>query len=62
MQASQFADPSFVRCGQYNGYPDVPTLMGRVTCSPGPIRGQFVYVSLTSVSQMTFCEAKVYGA
>ena len=61
VQASQFSDPSFVRCGQYVGYPHLPTLMGRVTCSPGPIWGRFVYVSKPQVSGMSFCEAKVYG-
>ena len=58
VQASQFSDPLFVRCGQINGF---PYLLARVTCSPGPIRGQFVYFHKPYVSGMTFCEAKVYG-
>ena len=52
---------SFTRCGQYSGYP-AASQWGRVTCSPGPVRGRYVYVSIhNSGYYLIMCEVKVFG-
>ena len=52
---------SFTRCGQYSGYP-AASQWGRVTCSPGPVRGRYVYVSIDNASHyLVMCEVKVFG-
>ena len=51
----------FVPCGQYSGYP-AASAWGRVTCSPGPIRGRFVFISSPRKSViLTICELKVFA-
>ena len=52
---------SFTRCGQYNGYPPGGQ-WGRVTCSPDPVRGRYVYVSTDiPAHRLTICEVRVYA-
>ena len=52
---------SFGRCGQYSGYPPA-SQWGRVTCSPEPVRGRYVYVSIDIPSHvLTLCEVRVFG-
>ena len=51
---------SFPRCGQYTGYP-LATHWGRVTCSPEPVRGRYVYVSTDNGLPLIMCEVRVLG-
>ena len=52
---------SFTRCGQYIGYPPAGE-WGRVTCSPEPVRGRYVYVSIDDPTHwLTLCEVRVFG-
>ena len=53
----------FTRCGQYSGYP-AGSQWGRVTCSPEPIRGRYVYVSIDNPAggrSLVMCEVRVFG-
>ena len=53
--------PGFKRCGQHPGVP-VPGEIVKVTCSPGPIRGRYVYISNPDATfPLVLCEVRVYG-
>ena len=59
----QLDSSAFIRCGQYQGYPS-GIEKGVVTCSPGPVVGRFVFVSLPDDGQirtLTLCECRVYA-
>ena len=47
------------RCGQYPGYP-IDGTVGRVLCSPSPIRGRYVYITLPAVQHLMLCEVEVF--
>ena len=52
---------SFTICGQYRGQPP-RAKWARVTCSPGPVRGRYAYVSLEDQTQhLMICEVRVFG-
>ena len=58
--AAQLVPPAFTRCGQYQGYPE-PGQAGTVTCSPGPSRGRYVFISLPTLGILTMCETRVFA-
>ena len=47
------------RCGQYPGHP-VEGTVGRVLCSPSPIKGRYVYITLPAVRYLMLCEVEVF--
>ena len=52
---------ALVNCGQYPSYPAAGT-WGRVTCTPGPISGRFVFISSALKHNiLTLCELKVFA-
>ena len=55
----ELAPPVFIRCGQYKGHPG-PDQTGTVTCSSGPRRGRYVFISLPIPGVLTVCEARVF--
>ena len=59
---NDFVDTAkFAPCGQYSGYP-AARAWGQVTCSPGPVRGRFVFISSPHKSViLTICELKVFA-
>ena len=59
--AAQLVPPAFPRCGQYQGYPG-PGQTGTVTCSPGPSRGRYVFISLPIPGVLTMCETWVFAS
>ena len=58
--AAQLVPPAYTRCGQYQGYPG-PGQTGTVTCSPGPTRGRYVFISLPIPGVLTMCETRVFA-
>ena len=56
--SSQLLGSDFITCGQYTSYPPGGAT-GRVTCSPGPIRGRFVHITLPQPESLTLCEVMV---
>ena len=58
--SAQLVPPEFITCGQYQGYPG-PSQTGTVICSPGHIRGRYVFISLPTLGVLTMCEARVFA-
>ena len=58
--SAQLVPPAFIRCGQHHGYPG-PGQTGTVTCSPGPSRGRYVFISLPNPGILTMCETRVFA-
>ena len=56
----QLKQTTFSTCGQHDGRVP-PALFGRVTCSPNPIRGRYVYITLPDTSPLVLCEVRVLG-
>ena len=56
----ELVPPAFTLCGQYQGYPG-PSQTGTVTCSPGPSRGRYVFISLPTLGVLTMCETRVFA-
>ena len=56
----ELVSPAFTWCGQYQGYPG-PGQRGTVTCSPGPSRGRYVFISLPTLGILTMCETQVFA-
>ena len=48
----------FVSCGQFLGYPPAGAT-GRIACSPGPIRGRFVHITIPQTETLTLCEVMI---
>ena len=56
----QLKQTTFSTCGQHDGRVP-PAEFGRVTCSPNPARGRYVYISLPDANLLVLCEVRVFG-
>ena len=56
----QLKQTTFSTCGQHDGRVP-PAEFGRVTCSPNPARGRYVYISLPDANLLVLCEVRVCG-
>ena len=59
VNSDEMVPPDFIQCGQYVGYPAAGQT-GTVTCSPGSIRGRYVFVSLPILGVLQMCEVRVF--
>ena len=58
--ADDLVPPAFTQCGQYDGYPGSGQT-GTLTCSPGPSRGRYVFISLPAIESLTLCEVRFFA-